>query len=152
MELVVLHDVQNAFNSTWVRVANTQGISDIHIGDRFREQGFGPGAEELEVAGINISAVGGASQLFFNRAANATKPEVHRLGAVFHMVGMGKPATVDPAYQPLRETVGVGSAVNLSDAPTNGTSSAEVAPKRGRGRPPGSKNRAKPTVEFPPGF
>jgi hypothetical protein len=135
-----------------VRIANTHGVADIHIGDRFREQGFGPGAEELEVAGVNISQVGGASQLFFNRAANATKPEVHRLGAVFNQVGIKVGAAVDPAYQPLRETVGVTDATNFTAPPAYSVSEEVVPPKRGRGRPPGSKNRPKAEVAFPTGF
>jgi hypothetical protein len=162
MELVFLQDVQGGYASNWARIANTEGVKDIHIGDRFREQGFGPGAEELEVAGVDISPIGGASRLFFNRAANATQPEVHRLGAVFLQVGI-KPAAVDPAYQPLRETVLVGSAANFTDTPANGSASAEslpapegtteplVAPRK-RGRPPGSKNKAKEEVAFPAGF
>lgn len=88
MELVLLGDIQNGYASNWARIANTAGVAEIQIGDRFREQGFGQGAEELEVAGIDISVVGGASRLFFNRAANATQPEVHRLGAVLLQVGI----------------------------------------------------------------
>jgi hypothetical protein len=88
MELVLLQDLQSSYASGWARVANSSGLGDVQIGDRFREQGFGPGSEEMEVAGLNISAVGGASQLFFNRAANATQPMVHRLGAVMLQVGI----------------------------------------------------------------
>jgi hypothetical protein len=163
MELVFLQDVQGGYASNWARIANTTGVNDIHIGDRFREQGFGPGAEELEVAGVDISPIGGASRLFFNRAANATQPEVHRLGAVFLQVSI-QPAAVDPAYQPLRETINTTDAVTFSGPaqpalagsfglldprqPGNG----EEPAKRGRGRPAGSKNKAKEEVAFPAGF
>jgi hypothetical protein len=166
MDLVLLQDIQGGYASNWARIANTAGVKDIHIGDRFREQGFGPGAEELEVAGSEISPIGGASRLFFHRAANATQPMPHRLGAVLEQVGV-KPAAVDPAYQPLRETVSVasGSGLNLSNTLANGSASAATvpaseavaseplaSPKRGRGRPPGSKNKAKEEVAFPAGF
>src|SRR5437868_13868633 len=105
MELVLLQDFQNSFASDWMRVANTSGLKDIQIGDRFREQGFGAGAEELEVDGLGLSEVGGLSRLHVIRGANATKPEVHRLGAVFIQVGI---KTME------RELVGV--AVNTSSA------------------------------------
>src|SRR6202171_3607896 len=104
MDLVLLHDLQSSFASNWARIANTAGTKDIQIGDRFREQGFGAGAEELEVAGVDISPIGGASRLFFNRAANATQPMTQRLGAVLAQVGI-KATTTDPRYQPLREQV-----------------------------------------------
>src|SRR5665213_19760 len=88
MELVLLADVQNGYGSSWIRIANTAGVEDIHIGDCFREQGFGKGAEEFKVAGVDISKVGGFSKLFVDRGANATQPEVHRLGCVFEMVSI----------------------------------------------------------------
>src|ERR1700674_894027 len=94
MELVLLHDLQNSFASNWIRIANTSGVEEIQIGDAFREQGFGHGAEELKVAGVDISKVGGASRLFMDRAANNTQPEVHRLGCVFELVRIAPPASV----------------------------------------------------------
>jgi len=132
MELVLLADVQNGYASSWIRIANTAGVEDIHIGDCFREQGFGKGAEELKVAGVDISPVGGFSKLFVDRGANATQPEVHRLGCVFEMVSIAVgPSTVSPAFDSIREQ----------------------AAGRGRGRPPGSKNKPKPErVEMPVGF
>lgn len=161
MELVLLQDVQNSFSSGWIRVANTSGLNDVHIGDRFREQGFGPGAEELEVAGVNISPVGGLSQLFVNRGGNATKPEVHRLGAVLEQVGIKVEGYVHNG-DPL---VNATSAVAVTNQPTNGSASADAVPveassteplvdlkKRRRGRPPGSKNKSKTEVELPVGF
>ena len=151
MELVLLADYQNSFASNWCRVANTAGVNDIHIGDRFREQGVGQGGEELEVAGVDISPVHGFSRLFFNRGANATKPEVHRLGAVFEQVGI-KALVVDPAYQPLRETVNVTDATNFTAPPSFTVETVDVPLKRGRGRPPGSKNKAKEEVVLPVGF
>lgn len=180
MELVFLSDMQLSFASNWQRVANTAGVQHITIGDRFREQGFGPGAEELEVAGIELSPIGGLSRLFFNRGANATKPDVHRLGCVFDQVGI-KPAAVDPAYQPLREIINGTDAVTISsdssssnreegvvgsataplesegEAPRRSVASpVEVIPnpplKRGRGRPPGSKNKKTEEIKLPVGF
>src|SRR5665213_1505054 len=96
MELVLLADVQNGYGSSWIRIANTAGVEDIHIGDCFREQGFGKGAEEFKVAGVDISKVGGFSKLFVDRGANATQPEVHRLGCVFEMVGIAVEGFVEP--------------------------------------------------------
>jgi hypothetical protein len=179
MELVFLSDMQLSFASNWQRVANTAGVKDITIGDRFREQGFGPGAEELEVAGIELSPIGGLSRLFFNRGANATKPDVHRLGCVFEQVGI-KPAAVDPAYQPPRETInGTDALVIAAEAtvddsermiaalppdqrlgppwagipPELGPGLETVPPvKRGRGRPPGSKNKKTEEIKLPVGF
>jgi hypothetical protein len=172
VELVLLGDIQNGYASNWARIANTTGVSEIQIGDRFREQGFGAGAEELEVAGIDISVVGGASRLFFNRAANATQPEVHRLGAVLLRVGIkaeelsqedaimadikqhwtnavaapvvdGKVVTVDEKQELVRAALVTASAA----------SSEPLVPlKRGRGRPKGSKNKAHKEVAFPAGF
>jgi hypothetical protein len=150
VELVLLQDVQGGYGSNWYRVAKTEGVEQIKVGDRFREQGFGQGAEELEVGGIDISVVGGASRLYFIRAANATQPEVHRLGAVLL-----------PTYSKAaeRELVLAGA---VSNQPTNGSASAEapevrteslvVPTKRRRGRPPGSRNKAKTEAEFPTGF
>jgi hypothetical protein len=153
VELVLLQDVQGGYGSNWYRVAKTEGVDQIKVGDRFREQGFGQGAEELEVGGIDISVVGGASRLYFIRAANATQPEVHRLGAVLL-----------PTYSKAaeRELVLAGA---VSNQLTNGSASAEMGPpvedmpeslvvptKRRRGRPPGSRNKAKTEAEFPTGF
>jgi hypothetical protein len=150
VELVLLQDIQGGYGSNWYRVAKTEGVEQIKVGDRFREQGFGQGAEELEVGGIDISVVGGASRLYFIRAANATQPEVHRLGAVLL-----------PTYSKAaeRELVLAGA---VSNQPTNGSASAEapevrteslvVPTKRRRGRPPGSRNKAKTEAEFPTGF
>ncbi len=173
MELVLLQDVVSSYASNWARIALTAGVKDIHIGDRFREQGFGPGAEEMEVAGIDLSPVGGASRIFFNRCANATQPMTHRLGAVFELVST-KSLVVDLAYQPLRETVNVAVepevfddkmhdalkvAVATMERPGNDATGESAAPppplvplKRGRGRPPGSKNKPKDDVELPVGF
>jgi hypothetical protein len=106
VELVLLGDLQSGYSQTWARVANTEGVHDIQIGDRFREQGFGPGAEELEVAGVDISQVGGASRVFVIRAANATQPEVHRLGAVFLQVGIKPKAEATVEVEPILETPG----------------------------------------------
>lgn len=145
MELVVLHDLQSSFASNWARVANTTGIDQVKVGDCFRERGFGPGAEEMRVDGVDISVVGGASRLFFNRAANNTKPEVHRLGAVFDQTNV-RVSEVDPRYQPLRETVSVGWAQVEPELP------ALAGAPRKRGRPAGSKNKPKEEVAFPPGF
>ena len=159
MILCILQDVQSSFASNWARVANLPGLADIHIGDRFREQGVGPGGEELEVAGVDISPVGGFSRLFFNRGANATKPDVHRLGAVFEQVGI-KALVVDPAYQPLRETINGTDAVAVTAEPFSegvivkmaGAPDEFIPAKRGRGRPPGSKNKARDEVKLPVGF
>ena len=169
MILCLLQDVQSSFASNWARVANLPGLADIHIGDRFREQGVGPGGEELEVAGVDISPVGGFSRLFFNRGANATQPEVHRLGAVLEPVGIlvrpiGPPID-GGTFQPI-EIINVPSAAHsITNSPTNGSASAESLPppegvkteplvplKRGRGRPAGSKNKAKQEVVLPVGF
>lgn len=161
MELVLLADCQSSFASSWQRVANTQGIKDIHIGDRFREQGFGVGAEELEVAGVDISPVGGFSRLYFNRGGNATKPEVHRLGAVFEQVGI---EGAEHELAGVAVTANTSAAISITNVQTNGSASAEVSPpsegtteplvplKRGRGRPPGSKNKTKQEVVLPVGF
>ena len=169
MELVLLSDFQKSYASDWMRVANTSGLKNVQIGDRFREQGFGAGAEELEVDGLGISDVGGLSRLHVIRAANATQPETHRLGAVFLQVGI-KPAAVDPAYQPLRETVNGTDAAVITMGDVFGAeqfanpehaalpvviSSERIAVEgtpRKRGRPPGSKNKAKEEVAFPAGF
>lgn len=176
MELVLLQDVQSSFGSNWARVANTSGVREIQIGDRFREQGFGPGAEELEVAGVDISPVGGMSRLFFNRGGNATKPEVHRLGAVLEQVGIKVLALeVTQSVTTVSDSLVNGKPIpliNKSEAtavtnqPTNGSASAvpviasaddePLVPvaKRRRGRPPGSKNRTKAQTEvaLPAGF
>lgn len=115
MELVLLADCQNSYAAQWIRVASTAGLKDVRIGDRFREQGFGPGSEEFQVDGIDISPVSGASKLFVIRAANATQPMTHRLGAVLEQVGIATKA-VDPAYQPLRETLPVDAPDDLNAA------------------------------------
>jgi hypothetical protein len=174
VELVLLSDFQKSYASDWMRVANTSGLGDVHIGDRFREQGFGAGAEELEVDGLQISDVGGLSRLHVIRAANATQPETHRLGAVFLQVGI-KPAAVDPAYQPLREIMNGTDAVGMTatnggepmpdiEGPTENTEAEPIDPyslgmeapiepvKRGRGRPPGSKNKKTEEIKLPVGF
>lgn len=156
MELVLLGDIQNGYASNWARIANTEGVDKIQIGDRFREQGFGQGAEELEVAGLDISPVGGASRLFFNRAANATQPEVHRLGAVL------LPVAVIPA-QVERNLASTTTAIAVTNQPTNGSAPADatlledppeslVPLTRRRGRPKGSKNKLHKEVRFPTGF
>jgi hypothetical protein len=161
MELVLLGDIQNGYASNWARIANTDGVADIKIGDRFREQGFGQGAEELEVAGVDISPIGGASRLFFNRAANATQPEVHRLGAVLLPVGMPR---AEPTQHPEQVKADTVLLTHLEIIPENfGRSKdnatamrvpedAQVPLKRGRGRPKGSKNVRKGEVAFPTGF
>jgi hypothetical protein len=163
MELVFLQDVQGGYASNWARIANTEGVKDIKIGDRFREQGFGPGAEELEVAGVDISPIGGASRLFFNRAANATQPEVHRLGAVFFPVFLKATMTSDieivVVSNPLSEYEIKPGGSRVTAEIVNGTDAVNVTgpepalvTKRGRGRPAGSKNKAKDEVAFPAGF
>ena len=131
MELVLLADVQNGYGSSWIRIANTAGVEDIHIGDCFREQGFGKGAEELKVAGVDISKVGGFSKLFVDRGANATQPEVHRLGCVFEMVGIA----------PAVELV-VTDVTNYT-APPSYSIHEQAAGTPRRGRPAGSKNKPK---------
>ena len=136
MELVLLGDIQGGYGSNWYRVANTEGVSEIQIGDRFREKGYGPGSEELEVAGVDISVVGGFSRIFFNRAANATQPEVHRLGAVL------LPTSADNLLL---------AANGFSRSETQ-TESLVVPSKPRRGRPPGSRNKSKQEVSFPTGF
>jgi hypothetical protein len=95
MELVLLADVQGGYGSQWIRIANTQGVAEIKIGDCFREQGFGQGSEELKVAGVDISPVGGASKIFVDRGANATQPMTHRLGAVMEQVGVPLQTGID---------------------------------------------------------
>ena len=158
MELVLLADLQNSFASDWIRVANTSGLKDVHIGDRFREQGQGAGLEELEVDGLGISDVGGLSRLHVIRGGNATQPMTHRLGAVLEQVGIAA-KEVDPAYQPLRETINGTQAYvvtvsdqTVGDSLVDGKPIEAIQPKRGRGRPPGSKNKAKEEVAFPAGF
>ena len=154
MQVVLLADVQNGYASQWIRIANTQGVEDIHIGDCFREQGFGKGAEELKVAGVDISPIGGFSKLFVDRGGNATQPEVHRLGCVFEMVAIAPPVHEPGLHDSdtdrlLRRPAGEG--VVTMDVPAN--SIREQAAGRGRGRPPGSKNKPKPElVEMPAGF
>jgi hypothetical protein len=146
MELVLLADVQNGYGSQWIRIANTAGVGEIQIGDCFREQGFGPGAEELKVAGIDISRVGGASKLFVDRAANATQPEIHRLGCVFDHVRIEpEPVTLDASNFTALPSYEIDH-VQHGDITIRQQS-------RGRGRPPGSKNKPKPErVEMPVGF
>lgn len=160
MELVLLADVQNGYGSTWIRIANTTGVSAIGIGDRFREQGFGAGAEEFEVDGVDISPVGGLSRLHVIRGAGATQPMTHRLGAVFEQVNARELVFASDVL------TNATSAVSVTNQPTNGSASAEalspppegvrteplVPLKRGRGRPKGSRNKTKQEVVLPVGF
>lgn len=160
MEIVLLGDVVASYGSLWCRVANTQGLSAIAIKDRFREQGFGEGAEELEVEGIDLSIVSGASRLFFRRAANNTKAEVHRLGSVMIqtnappaplLITASNASTGGATYTNFGYTTNgsasqderVTSAVKTSDEGTTEPLESPQAVKRGRGRPKGSKNRPK---------
>lgn len=174
MELVILQDVVASFSSNWLRVANTAGLNSVQIKDRFREQGFGEGAEELEVEGIDISPVGGASRIFFRRAANNTQAEVHKLGCVFLQTYPVPPllqpidannALVNTGWHiPISTVNAAASGITVSDVQVNtavgiaepeepefitagGTQYAN--PKRGRGRPPGSKNKPKQVPDWP---
>ncbi len=167
VELVLLQDVYSSYAANWARVANTSGIDRIQVGDRFREQGVGPGGEELEVAGISLSPVGGVSKIFFNRCANVTQPSLHRLGAVLEMV------TVRFAVAPQMALVNASAATaHVFDVPVHNkkvkkvtdaerlliesmamqnrslTVAEEIVEElvpayRGRGRPRGSKNKTK---------
>ena len=152
MELVLLQDVQNSFASNWARVANTSGLSDIQIKDRFREQGFGAGHEELEVEGVDISKVGGFSRLYFRRAANATQPEVHRLGAVFEQVGIAAEGYAKFQLQPDSTLQSEAAAVpEVIQETASSNAASAFAPLKKRGRPIGSKNKAK-EAPLPVGF
>lgn len=171
MQIVILSDLVGSYLSTWVRLANTAGYDQIKPGDRFREQGFGEGCEELEVDGVDFSPVGGASRLHVIRAGNNTRVEVHRAGMVFEQIFNSR-VPLEVAYQPLRERLANGSdAAAVSNQPENGISESvhvqspegREAPdlitaggtqyanpaKRGRGRPPGSKNKPKPPLNVP---
>lgn len=137
MELVLLQDVQSGYGSGWVRIANTEGVHQIQINDRFREQGFGQGAEELEVAGIDISPVGGLSKLYVNRGAGATQPEIHRLGAVFYPISVAQTSQPEVAAvdaEPVAPVV-------VTTPSTGTTATSDFVPLPKRGRPLGSKNK-----------
>ncbi len=165
MELVLLQDVYSSYAANWARVANTSGIDRIQIGDRFREQGVGPGGEELEVAGISLSPVGGVSKIFFNRCANVTQPGLHRLGAVLEQVGIS--VQTEPLHNGIEEAVSLTVEPAQVEATKEKVTDAErlliasmamqnrsltiaeeiveelVPAYRGRGRPRGSKNKTK---------
>src|SRR5438105_4462002 len=116
MQLVLLQDMVSSYAANWGRVANTEGIERIQIGDCFKEQGT---YEELRVAGIDISPVGGASRIYFERCANATQPQTHRIGAV-----------LEPTVTTLREAVTAvtSTAISVTNQPLNGLSELEDFP------------------------
>lgn len=169
-EIVALQDMVATYSSGWLKIANTQGHDHIQIKDRFREQGFGDGAEELEVEGVDFSPIGGASRIFVRRAANNTKAETHKLGCVFLQTNQAGPITIGPGMPPvfLTESGGLANAnypatsvtmnngaVGLAepdDIPdtivAGGTEYANPA-KRGRGRPKGSLNKSKQIPDWP---
>lgn len=94
IEVVLLQDVMATFASNWYRIANTDGVEDIRIGDVFREKGSGEGAEEIRVEAVDISAVAGSSRLLVNRAHNRVAPQSYRMGAVLYQ--LARSASVEP--------------------------------------------------------
>jgi hypothetical protein len=151
MELVLLQDVVASYGSLWIRVANTQGHEGIQMHDRFREKGFGEGAEELEIEGVDISPVSGASRIFFRRAANNTRAEVHRLGAVMQLVGSPTSIAYGPSID-IRDNVLLTDIAQVVVKQLPEIPEGLVTPpiKRGRGRPPGSKNKPKAPLQSRP--
>lgn len=151
MEIVILDNMVATYAGNWVRVANTAGYDRIQIHDRFREQGFGEGAEEIEVEGVDFSPIGGASRLFVRRAANNTKAEIHKSGVVmlqtFPYVIEGDAKFAPDVFD---QRLGPGGADKVYQAVSEAM--ATVEPKRGRGRPKGSPNKPKqPLVPTWPG-
>src|SRR2546426_6135279 len=118
MQLVLLQDMVSSYAANWARVANSEGIERIQIGDCFKEQGT---YEELKVAGIDIPPVGGASRLYFERCANATQPQTHRIGAVLEPT-----MTAEPILAAV--TAVSSSAISVTNQPLNGLSELEDFP------------------------
>jgi len=155
VEIVLLDDLVASHNTVWVRLANTTGHDQIKPGDEFKEVGA---LEEFSIEATSFSPVPGASRLRLLRAHHSTKPEVHKAGAVLAR-------TNDTS------TVGAWPGPVLLDAEQNGSAEAPailVEPeaeipeyitaggtqyanpaKRGRGRPPGSKNKPKQIPAWP---
>lgn len=157
-ELVLLQDVVASYGSLWVRIANTQGHDQIKMHDRFREQGFGEGAEELEIEGVDFSPVSGASRVFVRRAANNTRAEVHRMGAVMQRVATERVNISAVVAEVLYPTANGSASADAQVAPAITTTSVEgimdeplvTLPKRGRGRPKGARNKPKPQLQSRP--
>jgi hypothetical protein len=153
MELILLNDVVASYGSLWLRVANSRDLPQVKIHDRFREQGFGEGAEELEVEGIDLSPVSGASRIFVRRAANNTKAEVHRLGAVMMQVNQDSVEVIrEIREQRTEQLLSNGSASAEELVTVEGSTEPLLSPKRGRGRPKGAKNKPKPPLTRVPAW
>lgn len=165
MEIVILDNMVATYAGNWVRIANAQGYDRIQIHDRFREQGFGEGAEEIEVEGVDFSPIGGASRLFVRRAANNTKAEIHKSGVVMLQTNVEREANVAAVMEvqaaganpiPLHNlsvASGAGMTWGVNNTATASTTAMVEEPaKRGRGRPKGSPNKPKqPLVPTWPG-
>lgn len=158
MEIVLLDDMQATHLTTWVRLANTTGHDSIKPGDEFKEVGA---LEEFSVEAVSFSPVPGASRIRLLRAHHASKPEVHKAGAVLaqtngttliissaHNGDTANNYMVDETGKEYVGGVAVGLAEPQPDAEISdtiiagGTEYANPA-KRGRGRPKGSPNKPK---------
>lgn len=172
MEVVILDDMVATFNTTWVRIANTTGAEQIKVGDEFQEAGA---LEEFKVEATSFSPVPGASRLRLLRAHHSTKAEVHKAGGVLRQIG--QTLVIGPGAPPIfldSLNYNASDAINVTDNPTNGSASAVENPseavaseslvpdtilvsgteypnpaKRGRGRPPGAKNKPKQVPAWP---
>lgn len=91
MEVVILTDMMNSYATTWVRIANTQGIAEIKMGDEFREFGTGEAGERFKIEGIDLSPIPGSSRLYLLRGHRVTQPQSHRAGAVLQPLTMAAP-------------------------------------------------------------
>lgn len=146
MEVVLLDDMIATFNTTWARIANTTGADQIKVGDEFQEVGA---LEQFQVEAVSPSPVPGASRLRLLRAHHSTRPEVHKAGAVLR--------STSTRSEPM--AVQASTATNHTDLLANGSASAvdnlnegttdPLATKRGRGRPPGAKNKPKAPMQVP---
>lgn len=161
-EVVILEDMVAGYNTTWARVANTTGSDKIKPGDEFREQGA---LEEFRVEATAFSPIPGASKLFLQRGHHSTRPEVHKTGAVLMQLNivaaaangrLAESAIATPLAGTTAVTVSTqaqNTAVGIAERePDPDPLEAFVNPqviKRGRGRPAGSKNKPKQTMQPP---
>lgn len=172
MQLVILKDAVAGYATLWLPVANTDDLDQIKIGDRFRAKGFGEGAEVLNVEAIDPSIIPGASRIFFNRGFGGTAVETHRLGQVFirlnetsdkHVVlAAGDPpvtvrngdtVTFPPYTMSISredaEDMGLASVTPASEQTERVLEANPLTAKRGRGRPPGSRNKPRQPLGLP---
>lgn len=117
LEVVLLQDVMASFATNWHRIATTEGVDTIKIGDVFREKGAGPGAEEIKVEALDLSPIPGGSRLLINRSHNRVSPQSYRLGAVLQRVETAVPSPAADLGMDLHVTAPLEVAVPVKRGP-----------------------------------